>query len=168
MNREIKYKVAYKSDERLDTEKPGWIISKPFTLHSLQPGGDTTQFDFSDGSYLGTDDVDWKKELKWLEYTGLKDKNNTDIWVGDILRYGYLALNDIEKFGEEPHLNLPKGIKEDDITTEMGIFEVKPEIGFLANIEEMITRNPDVEGVEVIGNIYENPELLSQPNAQEK
>lgn len=96
-----------------------------------------------------------------MQYTGLEDKNGKEIYEGDILRYGYLALNDTGKFGTDPHLNLPKGIKENDITTEMGVFEVKPEIGFLANVEDMITRNPDVEGVEVIGNIYENPELLA-------
>jgi uncharacterized phage protein (TIGR01671 family) len=143
--RDIKFRM-WDTKEMIMSNSPGYLIN----LH-----GDIYTVDNVNGvTYYKRDDY------ILMQYTGLTDKNGKEIYEGDILRYGYLALNDTEKFGKDPHLNLPKGIKEDDITTEMGVFEVKPEIGFLANVEEMITRNPDVEGVEIIGNIYENPELL--------
>src|SRR3990167_3191809 len=133
-----KYKVAYKTDERLDNEKPGWIISEPFTLYSLQLGGDTTQFDFSDGSYLGTDDVDWEKELTWLEWTGLKDKNGKEIYEGDILKHDLWGIS--------------------QVIWEHGMFRGQsPE-----DTHDVTMADHQLARTRVIGNVWEHPELLKE------
>ncbi len=98
-----------------------------------------------------------------LRWTGLLDKNNVKIWQGDIIRYGAFALNDFEKYGEQCWEQLPEGINEGDISTVYGIYEVIWNYSFLCDLENtMIRGNPDVTGVEVIGNRYENAEFLEQ------
>jgi hypothetical protein len=137
--RSIKFRVAYKTDERQDTEKPGWIMSQPFRLVDLEPGGDTTEFDFSDGGYLGTNDINWDSpDLVWLEYTGLMDKNDKEIYEGNILEF--------------------LGRKGSIFWSDQGLWGVKWHNDNVLNWRLFAFYK--TSGVEVIGNIYENPELL--------
>lgn len=136
--REIKFRVAYKTDERQDTEQPGWVISQTFQLTDLEPGGDTSQFNFSDGGYLGTDDINWDSpDLIWQQYTGLKDKQGKEIYEGDVLGWEYYSEQTLCKRSSIVRWN-------DNISGfDLGLFD-KPSF-----CEE-----------KVIGNIYENPELV--------
>jgi len=84
--------------------------------------------------------------LKLMQFTGLKDKNDKEIYEGDIIDY------DIEywiiKFNEGAfHLYR---IEEDD---KLCADDTPKSIGIWA------MHNSDLE---VIGNIYENPELLEK------
>ncbi len=72
--------------------------------------------------------------LKLMQYTGLKDKNGTEIYEGDIL------VNGRNKW--EVFWHIHKWLLRH---TE------------LRQVKEIIQ---DIETCEVIGNIYENPELL--------
>ena len=76
------------------------------------------------------------KSYELMQYTGLKDKNDKEIYEGDIL------LNEV--FGDywEIRWNLKYGHWEAHQTKE----DVNEELGHLM-------------GFEIIGNIYENPEL---------
>lgn len=101
-----------------------------------------------------------KNTLKVMQYTGLKDKNGKEIYEGDILSYGKFALNDTEKYGIRCWEKLPDGVNESDISTVLESFEVEFTPEGLMSLKSCIENNPDVVGVEVIGNIYENKELL--------
>lgn len=72
-----------------------------------------------------------------MQYTGLKDKQGKEIFEGDIVEC---------RAGEKYH-----GTWEHNIT-------VKIEMGFTQSIWEML----NCEEIEVIGNIYDNPELLKE------
>lgn len=95
-----------------------------------------------------------------MQSTGLTDTHGREIYEGDIIRYGFFALNDVNKFGIEPWNHLPEGTEETDITTEQMRYVVEWDFSKLAALQSHINRDPDVLGVEIIGNIYETPELL--------
>ena len=99
--------------------------------------------------------ADWykKNENRIMQYTGLKDKNGKEIYEGDIVRYErrhrrpevpvdvffrevkFISYNDSEEYYDYTHL------------------------GWSAGGDRTL---PDVaSGCEVVGNIYENPELLT-------
>lgn len=79
------------------------------------------------------------KDFNLMQYTGLKDKNNKEIYEGDILSDGNVK-------------NLYKVIFEN------GSFRTE----YKGDFEEYSFDLIDVvaQGCEVVGNIYENPELL--------
>ena len=84
---------------------------------------------------LGVKDFDYSKfDIDLMQFTGLKDKNSKEIYEGDIIRIS-------EKY-------FPEEVKFQEITD--------PELGNVIGYGyEKIW-----ELMEVIGNIYENPELL--------
>ena len=84
---------------------------------------------------------DYKDRLKIMQYTGLKDKNGREIYEGDIIKV-------IDRVGEE----------------FLAIIEFRDGC-FVAWINEDTAYSIDVlidEDIEVIGNIYEDPELLEE------
>ena len=82
------------------------------------------------------------KDIELMQYTGLKDKNNKEIYEGDIVK----------------------------LRTNHGIGVVKNYDEWGAFVVEYIKPRPLAvlgtnyykEDIEVIGNIYENPELLGE------
>ena len=85
-------------------------------------------------------DTKWGKFLDWklMQYTGLKDKNGKEIYEGDIVQ----------------HTNGWTGViiwNQDDCAFISESIHDKKETAWLAE---------DIQ--EIIGNIYENPELLEK------
>lgn len=81
-------------------------------------------------------------DFELMQYTGLKDKNGVEIYEGDIVKYKTFYYGK-----EKEHIVEVKWEKE-----ATDLFGEPDFIGFLARWE----------GGEVIGNIYENPELLDK------
>ena len=78
-------------------------------------------------------------DVELMQYTGIKDKDNKEIYEGDIL---------FESFGERYY----------KVVFENGSFKAE----FKGDFEEYSFDLIDVvaQGCEVVGNIYENPELM--------
>jgi uncharacterized phage protein (TIGR01671 family) len=84
-------------------------------------------------------------EVELMQYTGLKDKNGTEIYEGDIVKYTSELENGIfeVKYGNCRFYGL---------WIEANFMGITTDLFYLGCSNEL----------EVIGNIYENPELLEE------
>lgn len=89
---------------------------------------------FHDGDYIGYD----KEDIHLMQYTGLKDKNGKEIYEGDILEFsGNVVALGIVKYNEN-----------------FATFQAcNGNSGWLFG-------NENGTNIEILGNSYENPELL--------
>jgi uncharacterized phage protein (TIGR01671 family) len=84
-----------------------------------------------------------------MQYTGLKDKNGTEIYEGDTGKIrGYNAISDLQGVGE---VKFEDGAFFLDVTDPPHPF----------NARYTLVSSKNHYDIEVIGNIYENPELLN-------
>jgi uncharacterized phage protein (TIGR01671 family) len=90
--------------------------------------------EFNDGQLMSR--IDLRNNCEIMQFTGLKDKNGRDIFEGDIVRYEHSNPTGWQEY-----------IRVVTWNEKAAAFEV-PTAG-------IFTRN-----IEVIGNIYENPELV--------
>ena len=136
--REIKFRVyldkMYYQDEYVEYDRNLIgidFLNKTVTFEGYTDGEEVDNFEKYS---FDEDDFLYKKDLKIMQYTGLKDKNNKEIYEGDIL---------FESFSEE-------------------YFKVAFENGsFRAEVDEYSLDLEDYAHIcEVVGNIYENPELM--------
>ena len=84
------------------------------------------------------------KDIELMQYTGLKDKNNTEIYEGDILKLRDNHGIQLVKYHDEWSAFIVESQKD----TSVGV------LGLYF----------DKEDFEIIGNAYENPELLGGKN----
>jgi len=153
MNREIKFRAWNKRQNCWEEE--GWAIQKhiPWSNSESHKTGMTAYWlkwidDFDTIGY----EPFWvfhnvARDLELSQYTGLRDKNGKEIYEGDIVSF----------FIESKiHENSRFEIKE--------VFWYNDEAGFFVGSKSKMIRPTEIssliDDIEVIGNIYETPELL--------
>jgi uncharacterized phage protein (TIGR01671 family) len=152
MSREIKFEFVF---QHIDSKE---IKFKRFTLDEIANGFEDDLFILEcDCEPIGETNVvecnceDYLEDFRLIDkrqYTGVKDKNAKEIYEGDILQFtDYVGTGEYNSWDEEimeSFLN-NKVVKFGNIGWEnVGHWNCKG--GYMA---------------EIIGNIYENPELLS-------
>jgi len=105
-------------------------------------------FDGDICEHWGNNEINYPMDWVLLEYTGLTDKKGKEIYEGDIIGYPNENVKSIVKFGEYKY-------NPDYETHENGV-------GFyLSFIKEDRIEGLTIDNYnKIIGNIYENPELL--------
>ena len=99
----------------------------------------------------------WQKDIIWMQYTGLKDKNGKEIYEGDYLVERYTAS---EKTKGKNHLEslLPVVWCNKRLMWCLDVSYVK-DGGYLLPLSSYFL---DHKLLEVKGNIYENPEKINK------
>lgn len=89
------------------------------------------------------------------QYTGLTDKNGKKIWEGDIIKYHFGEVYASVKFGEY------QSCFDSTATSHVGFYvdwdknhNFRKDLGYWIKLVD----------AEVVGNIYDNPELLEEEN----
>ena len=114
-------------------------LSKPLTIGDIQTAEVANWF-----PHLG-----WQfNNLTWLQFTGLLDKNGKEIYEGDIVVNWWSSF-----FDEKKRVDEGRGFVE----MKNGCFGYKSKYGFWYILHNKL---------EIIGNIYKNPELLESTHPQ--
>ena len=96
----------------------------------------------------GSDDGNWEDDVELMQYTGIKDDNDKEIYEGDILRFWDRDAVIADTDGEIGYVVFNKFngwvVNKEKYDDEMSYYQI---LAFCENYE-------------IIGNIYENPELL--------
>lgn len=80
--------------------------------------------------------------------TGLKDKNGKLIWENDIVKRSYCLYSSEAKYEERENCGIVKYDKE------------YARFGYQCSVFAMLSESKKHDTIEVIGNIFDNPELL--------
>lgn len=150
--REIKFRAWDAENDMMLDFLPGWgsweVTSTSSNYCGVTLRGATFQVNRTH-RYREDPDISNFDQLIWLQYTGLKDKNGVEIYEDDILTGGAVVkwYNELTwDSGGSPH----PGFYCEAWCQYKDDGELSYHQGF--NIDEY--------ELEVIGNIYENPELL--------
>lgn len=138
MSRDIKFRLWSKIGKKfIKTDDPdlNFVINSDGYLYSIE-------------NFYGEIYVSLQLDIVVLQFTGLQDINGKDIYEGDILKYNF------PYDGRLKHVSPVKFLE-----TEAS-FGIKDIYGNEIPLYRITANNY----FEVVGNIYENPELLEEKN----
>ena len=104
-----------------------------------------------DGKETVSDD-----DIELMQFTGLHDKNGKEIWEGDILKSHWNDSAGVIRFGD---FKTAEGDPDccGNVNTHVGFYwDAETEASMAFGYD----KNGKTDKYEVLGNIYENPELL--------
>ena len=148
--REIKFRVVWNN----------LVSQEAFTIGEFYEG---VEMSFVDGGTLPFKDIDWSEDVvSYLQYTGLNDKKGIEIYIGDIIIDNNVFVETVDVgVGQVPVAELPDGriweVTMRDFEDGIVLLNNEKEIGCCDHVEGGFS----ITECEVIGNIYQNPELLN-------
>ncbi len=151
MEREIKFKRAHFFDE-----------GKIKFSHFSEWGKDIKNAVFTSPSFNSS-----ALYFTDLQYTGLKDKNGKEIYEGDVVSILDKTSREYPYIGEVKWNEFVTGFEAypKELHHSLFLHNPNPEERLIKELKQFM-RSPRT--IEVLGNIYENPELLTQlSNKQE-
>lgn len=100
----------------------------------------------------------WKDRFKLMQFTGLKDKNGKEIYEGDIVMWGHL-----EGYSKENIARIAEVKYNPDIQFHAYNIKARYEkCGYVIFNFGSFAYTDTHKYLEVIGDIYENPELIDK------
>lgn len=158
MNREIKFRAWDKEYEKMtyfDDEDYSYSCPEVFRLEQVFKK-DCNYNDYEDFRYEDITD-----EVELMQYTGLHDKNGKEIYEGDIVTSTDYPFIDEGKQNYIGIVEYYEDIAQFGFTLKC---VNKNKRGISNGFNEGFEANNDLicEDLEIIGNIYDNPELLKE------
>lgn len=158
-NREIKFRAWYHHKHNSDN---GWMEYLELGINELYQDVFLLAKDFprsGTGHYVPLKGFRHEKDFALMQYTGLKDKEGVEIYEGDILKWWVDSVNEFSKYPlivvwEQSGFTLFS-----KLFSRFGLPD-----GSQCTVEQARGYMRDSE---VIGNIYENPELLDTAEPSE-
>lgn len=156
-NREIKFRIW-------DVERKQMRYLEPLQALYISWGDVKVEANNEDSKEMGTYWNYAKDKAIIQQFTGVKDKNNREIYEGDLIKYTYVY--DVD----------PEGIKIDEViwrgTCCADEYCSYIECWMVGNFPLSSWRDGGVfygrgteiyreHGIEIVGNVFENPELLT-------
>ena len=133
--RDIKFRAYYKADKRIYE-----VLYLDFASNELRLWDEETELDF-ECSF---------EDVELMQYTGLNDQNDTEIYRGSIVKFDPQA-----PCGDEFYN--PRDGEIGEVIFDFGSFVVRPIDKKRESLRFSLSELGDWV---VVGNIYENPELL--------